>query len=208
MRFDQSMHAIGGTSCFSKANLQIMFSSSLHVKHVSGIKSWENLLTKQQFGFRENRFTELAASLFTDDSKKHVDNMSLVGCVFIDFSKTLDTPSHAKVLAKLPSYGINGVELEWFKSYLFNRLQVIYHSNHTSTLNSVVCGVPQGSILDPLFFQLFTNDIFNAAKSSNIIMYADDTVVYAQEKDLNMIEKPYLEICLRWQPGFMKISLY
>ena len=78
-----------------------------------------------------------------------MDNKNLVGCVFIDFSKAFGTLSHAKLLAKLPSYDINGVELEWFKSYLFNRQQVIYCNIHSSALNSVACGVPQGSIPGP-----------------------------------------------------------
>ena len=72
---------------------------------------------------------------------------------------------------------------------MFNRQQVISYNNRKSTLNSVVCGVLHGSILGPLLFILFTNDIVNADKSSNIIMYADDTVVYTQGRDLNMIEK-------------------
>ena len=78
--------------------------------------SKQNLLTKQQFGFRQNGSTELAATLFTDDIRKHVDYKNRVGCVFNDFSKALDTLSHAKLLTKLPSYGITGVEFEWFKS--------------------------------------------------------------------------------------------
>ena len=80
------------------------------------------------------------------------------------------------------------MELEWFKSYLFNRRQVIYYNNHTSALSSVACGVPQGSILGPLLFPLFSNDIVDNVKNSRIIMYADDTILYAQGKDLNMIE--------------------
>ena len=77
--------------------------------------------------------------------------------------------------------------LEWFKSYLFNRRQVIYHNN--SALSSFACGVvTQGSILGPLLFLLFSNDIVDNVKNSRIIMYADDTILYAQGKDLNMIE--------------------
>ena len=150
--------------------------------------SEQNLLTKQQFGFRHNRSTELAATPFTDDIRKHVDYKNLVGCVFIDFSKAFDTLSHAKLLTKLPSFGITGVELEWFKSYLFNRRQVIYYNIHTSALSSVACGVTQGSILGPLLFLLFSNDIVDNVKNSRIIMYADDTILHAQGKDINMIE--------------------
>ena len=78
--------------------------------------------------------------------------------------------------------------MEWFKSYLFNRRQVIYYNKHTSALSSVACGVPQGLILGPLLFLLFSNDIIDNVKNSRIIMYADDAILYAQGKDLNMIE--------------------
>ena len=67
--------------------------------------------TKQQFGFRENRSSGLAATLFTDEIRKYLDSKNLFGFVFIDFSKAFDTLSHAKLLAKLPSCGVNGVEL-------------------------------------------------------------------------------------------------
>ena len=78
--------------------------------------------------------------------------------------------------------------MEWFKSYLFNRRQVVYYNTHTSALSSVACGVPQGSILGPLLFILFSNDIVDNVKNSRISMYADDTILYAHGKDLNMIE--------------------
>ena len=80
------------------------------------------------------------------------------------------------------------MELEWLKSYLLNRRQVIYCNTHTSALSSVACGVLQGSIFGPLLFLLFSNDIVDNVKNSRIIMYADDTVLYAQRKDLNIIE--------------------
>ena len=107
-------------------------------KRLSDYLSKQYLLTKQKFGFPENRSTALAATIFTDDTQKHVDNKSLVGCEFIDISKAFDTISHAKLLAKSSlSYGGNGVELEWFKSCLLNRQQVSYYNNYTSIQNSV-----------------------------------------------------------------------
>ena len=148
-----------------------------------------SLLTNQQFGFRTKRSTELAATLFTDDIRHHVDNKMLVGCIFIDFSKAFDTLSHAKLLQKLPAYGINQLELEWFSSYLFNRRQVIAYNNHSSQPGHVITGVPQGSILGPLLFLIYVNDIVDHIKQSQIINYADDTVLYTPGKDVVIIEE-------------------
>ena len=71
---------------------------------------------------------------------------------------------------------------------MFNIRQVVYYNNHTSALSSVACGVPLGSILGPLLLLLFSYDIIDNVKNSRIIMYADDTMLYAQGKDLNIIE--------------------
>lgn len=104
-----------------------------------------SLLSKQQFGFRAKRLTKFADTLFTDDIRRYVDNKMLVGCVFIDFSKAFDTLSHAMLLEKLPAYGINRLELDWFPSYLFNRKQVIAYNSHNSQPGIVTSGIPQDS---------------------------------------------------------------
>ena len=159
----------------------------VHKKLVNYLEE-HHLLTNQQFGFRRKRSTELAATLFTDDIRRSVDQKKLVGCIFIDFSKAFDTLSHSKLLSKLTAYGISGNELDWFTSYLFHRQQLVNYGNHSSKPYSISSGVPQGSILGPLLFVIFANDITDHVKSSKIIMYADDTVLYADGSSLKSIE--------------------
>ena len=147
-----------------------------------------NLLTNRQFGFRRKRSTELAATMLIDDIRRSVDSKKLVGCVFIDFSKAFDTLSHSKLISKLSAYGIADKELAWFTSYLFHRQQLIKYDGCLSQPCSVTSGVPQGSILGPLLFLIFVNDITDKIKNSKVIMYADDTVLYADGADLKTIE--------------------
>lgn len=146
-----------------------------------------NLLSDRQFGFRKKRSTETASTIFVDDIRGKVDKGEMVGAVFVDLSKAFDTLSHAKLLTKLESYGVKGVELEWFTDYLFDRhICVSYHTS-TSLLQPVTTGVPQGSILGPLLFVVFFNDVTDVVKKAKLIKYADDTVLYFGSKDVIVI---------------------
>ena len=145
------------------------------------------LLSNQQF--RRKRSTELAAVAFTDDIRRYADKKFLVGCLYIDFSKAFDTVSHAKLLQKLPAYGIKGTALKWFSSYLFDRRQIVSYEGCSSEVGKVTCGVPQGSILSPLLFVIFTNDMVDSVKRCKIIKDADDTVLYIPGKNLLVIEE-------------------
>ena len=151
------------------------------------------LLTKFQFGFRPGMSTELAAALLTDNIRNHVDKGYLVGAVFLDLSKAFDVISHSKLLTKLPQYGITGKELNWFEDYLFNRKASVVYDNTLSEAFTINSGVPQGSILGPLLFVLFFNDITDVVKNSEIIKYADDTVIYVADKDIESINRKLTE---------------
>ena len=107
-----------------------------------------NILSQTQFGFRKNRSTESAAVLFVDAIRKAVDKGEVVGAVFIDLSKAFDTISHANLLHKLPQYGINGIELDWFTNYLFCRKQTVSYNGTLSYSEYVTCGVPWYQYLD------------------------------------------------------------
>jgi hypothetical protein len=111
---------------------------------------------------------------------------NLVGVVYLDLSKAFDTIGHAPLLIKLSAYSVRGKELDWFTSYLFNRTQVVALGSMNSEPEPVYCGVPQGSILGPLLFITFFNDLVDSM-NSKVIKYADDTVIY-YANDVDVIE--------------------
>ena len=153
----------------------------------------QNLLTKYQFGYRSNRSTNLAATLFLDDIRREVDVGNMVGAVFIDLSKAFDTLGHSILLGKLPAYGVHDNELLWFTDYLFGRQQYVQLGKGTSSMQSIYSGVPQGSILGPLLFNLYFSDFADHLLKTNVLMYADDTVIYRAGKDIETIENVLTE---------------
>lgn len=157
-------------------------------KQLTAFLEENKLLSKNQFGFRSKRSTELATTLLLDDIRKSVDSGHVVGAVFVDFTKAFDTLSHAEFQSKLAAYGVQDNELSWFSDYLFNRKQSVVYGGQNSNSQSVTSGVPQESLLGPLLFLLYLNDVGDNIIHSNIIHYADDTVLYYAGKDLYEIE--------------------
>ena len=112
----------------------------------------------------------------------------MVGAVYLDLSKAFDTIGHGVLIEKLVTYGVNGSELDWFIDYLFARSQIVEIGNVCSEPAAITCGVPQGSILGPLLFILFFNDLIDTVVNINVIKYADDTVIYYASKNVQEIE--------------------
>ena len=143
--------------------------------------SENNILTPYQSGFRPNHSTEDVLLRTVEDWKQEVDQGKAVAAVFIDFSKAFDSISHPLLLKKLQGIGINYMALNWSKDFLTNRQQRVVIDGQASSWSLVQQGVPQGSLLGPLLFSIYTNDMPSIISNSSINMYADDTALYASD---------------------------
>ena len=146
-----------------------------------------NLIAEQQYGFQPNKSTESAVTTLTDHILTQMDNNKFTIGIFLDFSKAFDTVDHQILLRKLENCGIKGTSLAWFQSYLNNRKQFVHLNNEFSEWLQIKCGVPQGSILGPILFLLYINDIINSSKLLKFVLFADDSTLYASHSDLNYL---------------------
>ena len=144
-----------------------------------------DLLNQCQGGFRPGRSTIDTAAELTDDIMLQMNDSSCTLATFIDFRKAFDTVNHNILLNKLDRLGIHGKTFVWLTSYLYDRCQCTLANGIRSAQLPITCGVPQGSILGPLLFLIYVNDISYNITNSNTKLYADDTVIYASSKTVN-----------------------
>ncbi|MEW8546816.1 MAG: reverse transcriptase family protein [Candidatus Thiodiazotropha sp.] len=146
------------------------------------------LLHRTQSGFRAGHSCETALVNMIDSWLNAIDNSKLIGIVLVDFKKAFDLVDHQILKNKLKIYGINDEALRWFNNYLSDRKQQVTINNCKSNFQSISCGVPQGSILGPLLFLLFINDLPLYTRKVHTDLYADDTTLYDIQDSMEQIE--------------------
>ena len=154
-----------------------IFEKLIHVRLTSFFDT-NNVLSENQFGFRRKHSTVHALNTAISSITKSMNDKSYSIGIFIDFSKAFDTIKHDILLSKLEHYGIRGPALDLLTDYLTNRFQYVTLDGVCSDLLPISIGVPQGSVLGPLLFILYINDICNCASEAMFVLFADDTNVF------------------------------
>ena len=191
--FVNNYRPVSVLSVFSKIYERLMYNrlNSYLVKN--------SLLTENQFGFKAQHSTSMAVLQLVDQIATQLDNGNLTVGVFIDLSKAFDTVDHSILLDKLSMYGVRGNSFDWIQSYLSGRHQYVQLNEVKSDLLHVNCGVPQGSILGPLLFIIYINDIVNISNILQMILFADDTNLFLSGPNVN-------DICTRLNAELCKLS--
>ena len=147
-------------------------------KRISAFWDNNNVLSNNQGGFRKGFSTTATIADLTDDLFQQINLGNTTLAAFVDLRKAFDTVNLEILCSKLQRAGIREGVLNWCKNYLTNRFQCTLANNVRSNLLPITCGVPQGSVLGPLFFLIYVNDVQHAVTNCGIKLYADDTVLY------------------------------
>ena len=190
------------------SNISKIFENIMHKKLYTFLNK-NNCLYESQFGFRQNHSTNHTLVKISEQIQKAIDTGQFACGVFIDLQKAFDTVNHNILLGKLSYYGIRGVALHWFQSYLSMRNQHVNISGVLSQNSDICYGVPQGSVLGPLLFLIYINDLNKAIRFSAVHHFADDTNLLYINKSLKKINQHVnhdLQLLCHWLRA-NKISL-
>ncbi len=168
-------------SCIGKVMERIVF------KHIYNHLHFNNLIYKQQSGFLPGHSTVYQLIDIYNQICQSIDNTQYTCIVFCDISKAFDRVWHAGLLLKLEQNGIEGALLDWIQNYLSSRSQKVFVGQSYSDTKLIKAGVPQGSVLGPLLFLIYVNDIADKLLSTTRL-FADDSSLAVSSSDINFIE--------------------
>ena len=191
----ENYRPISVLTCFAKLLEKLMYKRL--IKYVEK----NNILSDHQYGFRKNRSTELAIIELVNKITKEIDHGKYTIGIFLDLSKAFHTIDHKILISKLEYYGIRGIARLWFENYLTNRKQIVKYKQIMSSEMIVQTGVPQGSILGPLLYILYINDIQNCSDIASMLLFADDTNLFYSHsclKTLNETLQTEVEKIAEW----------
>ena len=182
------------------SNIDKIFQKLMHSRLINFLDQ-SNSIYPLQFGFRSNHSTETAL-LYSINKISNALDEGKYGCsIFIDLQKAFDTVDHSILLSKLNFYGVRGKALDWFRSFLTDRSQFVSVSGKISSSKHMQHGVPQGSVLGPLLFLLYVNDLHIALRYSLVNLFADDTMLFFENESLKPIAKQAnidLKLLMNW----------
>ena len=180
----ENYRPISVLTCFSKLLEKLM------VKRLIAFIDKNKILSKHQYGFRQNRSTEHAIIDFVDKITKAIDQGKFSVGIFLDLLKAFDTINHKILIRKLDHYGVRGVAKKWFENYLsiITYIEVKYNGVKSEEMN-ITTSVPQGSVLGPLLFLLYINDIQYCSELVSIILFADDTNILYSDSCLEKLNE-------------------
>jgi hypothetical protein len=174
----------------------------LYYKRLVSFLDRNNIISYTQYGFRKGRCTSDAINSFLEYIVKSLDNQMKTSSIFLDLSKAFDCVHHKSLLQILNNLGVRGLSLKWIESYLSNRKQVVLINNKFSNSLQLKYGVPQGSILGPILFNIYVNNCkSNINNSVSIIQYADDTTLSFScqtVQDLELLGHENLNACVQY----------